>query len=560
MNYKRSVIACLSLFLFSLVLSQKQSALSKAIQNKYCQTSIADYIVIGVGTAGAAVTKMLTDDLQTSVIALHSGENLTQDPLIEFSANAPIVVASALVGSSFFQTGQTTPQIQADDRTVLWAIGLPEGGASSINAMAWVRQTNNSSAQWQAIAGPNWSVNRLLSIYEQLENYSGQTPDPQFRGFNGPIPVRQVAPPTLVSQKFTSAIINATGVPLVEDYNDPNTPIGASPQLQYTQTGTSGALRASSATIFLNNTVMTPDGFGVNGRKLRVIFDALALKTIWSGTKAIGVEYSINGQIQQLFASKGVIVCAGLQSSSFLMHSGIGPKALLNSLNIPVIADNPNVGQGLTDQPFVPLFFSTNPEDSSFPPLDPNTIFQQIAWLPDPSGDPTERAFHFATINIFPGSALSLFSLCKVRSQGIITINSADPTSAPIVNPGLFADSADLQLLQRGMQTYIKNINSALQAIDIDYELISPSPSILSNPNLVANFIKESVMTNQCWQGHCRMAPQNQGGVVDSTGRVYGVQNLIVADASIAPIALDATTMAPAYLIGANIAQLLLGT
>ena len=54
------------------------------------------------------------------------------------------------------------------------------------------------------------------------------------------------------------------------------------------------------------------------------------------------------------------------------------------------------------------------------------------------------------------------------------------------------------------------------------------------------------------------MAPLDQGGVVNSIGRVYGVQNLIVADNSVNPAGMDGTPMATGYLVAANIAQLLL--
>ncbi len=56
------------------------------------------------------------------------------------------------------------------------------------------------------------------------------------------------------------------------------------------------------------------------------------------------------------------------------------------------------------------------------------------------------------------------------------------------------------------------------------------------------------------------MAPLNQGGVVDSTGHVYGVQNLIVADDSIAPIGMDGAPMASAYMIADNIANIIQGS
>jgi choline dehydrogenase-like flavoprotein len=70
--------------------------------------------------------------------------------------------------------------------------------------------------------------------------------------------------------------------------------------------------------------------------------------------------------------------------------------------------------------------------------------------------------------------------------------------------------------------------------------------------------VKVGISCNQHFQSHCLMAPLEQGGVVDSTGHVYGVKNLIVADDSIVPLCMDGSPMASAYLIGANIAELLI--
>lgn len=524
----------------------------------HCRDKIhcADYVIVGVGTAGAVLAKKLSDDKKTSVIAIHNGKNLTQDPDIKFSKNAFTTVLSAVVGSSFYETGLTIPQFNVDDRKLLWAEGVPEGGDSSINAGAWARGTNEVYAKWEAVAGPEWSVKQIEKIYKKLENYHGKTSNPTARGFHGPLDIRQV-PSNKVGDTFTQAVIAATGFPFILDYNDPDTPIGSSNQMQNTQKGRNGRLRVSSATAFLNKKVMTPKGRGVNGRKLRVFFESMALRTIWEGNRAIGVEYlSSNGEHKKVYAKKGVIVCGGLRSSTFLLQSGIGARYLLESLDIPVVFDNPNVGENLTDQTLVPLLFSTNPHD--FPERNLNSIFSQISWLPAPGGNPTVRKVRLTSLNLVPGISAAVFDLIQPKSRGNITINSSDPTSPPVINLGIFSDPADLELYIQSFKVYIKAIDNELKVIDPFYGLIFPDPAIIDDTDLLTAFIKEVVMSNQCFQSHCLMAPLDQGGVVDSTGHVYGVDNLIVADDSIVPVAMDGTPMATAYLIAANIARMLI--
>jgi choline dehydrogenase-like flavoprotein len=147
--------------------------------------------------------------------------------------------------------------------------------------------------------------------------------------------------------------------------------------------------------------------------------------------------------------------------------------------------------------------------------------------------------------------------LLQPQSRGTITITSADPLAQPLINFGLLSNPNDLDLLTSTFQTYVKDISAQLQLIDPQYQLLLPPPEILDDTALVQSYIQEIAGTDFHYQGHCRMAPLNQGGVVDSQGRVYGVNNLIVADDSIIPSPIDGSPMTSAYLIAWNIARML---
>ena len=81
----------------------------------------------------------------------------------------------------------------------------------------------------------------------------------------------------------------------------------------------------------------------------------------------------------------------------------------------------------------------------------------------------------------------------------------------------------------------------------------------INDDEKLEHFIKENLDTTHHVQGMVRMAANEQNGAVDALGQVFGVRNLIVADDSIAPFVSDGNTSAPAYFIGANIADILLG-
>jgi len=574
----------------------------KQLSNGYCifslsdttpvniNLSIPDYLIIGAGTAGSVLARKLSDDNITNVVVLHNGPNLNQDPLITLSENAVITVLDGLVGAPLYATGITTPQPNADDRNLMWIYALPFGGASSVNASAYCRGTNQVYSQWESINGANWSTTRILNSFIELENYTGLTINPNDRGYNGLLPVRQVSTISPMSlNAFLPALQSALpDIPLVVDYNDPSVSNAIDPRMQYTQMGVNGSLRASSAIAFLNNTVMDTNGNGVNGRRLHVIFNVTANNIIWQDNKAIGVTYYGNGQLKKIYANKGVIVTAGIKSSAFLMRSGVGPKALLQSLNIPVVYDNPNVGQNLKDQFHLIFIYQTDPADSPSTPLltlsssiltalaqtnlgqqllhyigsevaAQNGLFFQIAWLPAVgSSADSPRAFRFAAINPIPGFAVVLFDLLQPQSSGSIVINSANPFVEPTMDLGVFTNSNDLDLYFNAVKVYMGNFTSQLSLVNPLYQLVYPDPSIFIDDNSLRSFILSDVNTDMHFQGHCKMAPLNQGGVVDNTGHVYGVQNLIVADDSIVPVGTDGSPMATAYMIADNIANILL--
>lgn len=542
----------------------------------------ADYVIVGMGTAGGLLAKKLTDDNKTSVIALHSGKNFTNSFIIKYAKNTAFSVGAGLLGSKIdlssldlpeevkaklevilansndgarplYESGSSIPQPAANDRELLWVLPLPFAGGTSVNAGAWCRGTNQFFAKWEAISGKEWSVDKILSIYKSLEDYHGQTTNPEARGHHGRLRVRQ-DPISKLARVFTQAEIKATRTPFVLDYNDPNTPIGVSAQIQLTRKGDNSFFRVSSATAFLNHHMMKSDGTGVGGRKLKVLFESFGMRTIWKGNRAIGVEYMQDGIVKKVFANKGVIVCAGLRSSPFLMHSGIGSSALLTSFGIPVLFDNPNVGANLSDQPHTISLFSSNPNDSN---INNNGIFSQIAWLPKPGGNPISRQIRLATLDVVPGLTPCLVDLCQPKSRGSVSINSSNPLAPPVINLGFLTNQDDLDLFVSAYQIYVKQLNLQLQAIDPLYRLIFPDPAILDDLPALTDFIREEVGSNMHFQGHCRMAPLNQQGVVNSRGRVYGTKNLFVADNSVVPLVMDGSPMATGYLVAANIARLL---
>ncbi len=158
---------------------------------------------------------------------------------------------------------QTVPMPGLNGRTSDWTTGLVLGGGSSINGLYYGRGSN--AVRWEEVSGSsNWILDNILATFQALENFQGLTITPGARGENGAVNVLQT--PTL-SQITSNVLLPASqaafpGIPTVVDYNDPSVENCIDPRAQWFIDPT-GAQRVSSATEFLNSSVMTPEGQGL---------------------------------------------------------------------------------------------------------------------------------------------------------------------------------------------------------------------------------------------------------------------------------------------------------
>lgn len=544
----------------------------------------ADYIVIGVGTSGSTVCRLLTDDMKTSVLALEAGGNHNNDPDIKFTRNTPLSVFFDKV--EYYWPGTTIPQSGLDNRSVDWSGGRLLGGGSSVNATVYLRATDHYFDQFAQIAGPRWNAENILHITKKLENFSGV---PGFfsqaaHGEGGLIDIRQA--PTNPAQEVNNlahalqdALLNppiGSGLnplpvlytdqnPINVDFNDPAYPITISSRLEYFQDGPDGSLRVSAATAMLNNSIMTPNGYGIGNRKLRVLLKSTALKILFDDKTAKGVEFLMHGKRARAHARKGVILCAGIHSASLLQVSGIGPRNLLESFNIPVVFDSPNVGVGVKDATALIILLASN---NTFVRPDPNANIDLNAFLPTPGQDPTVRGLHVVMRGFEAGDGvlppgidpLQVTVLTLVQSapqsSGQITIQSNDPLQIAKVDLGILSEQADvdfyINVLRNYIQPFLTNLNL------LGYQAINDPTPFLNDPVLLTQYIRSQVDIASPvfnFTGMTRMGPLEQGAVVDSYGRVYGAKNLFVADNSVAPIITDAGCCTLAFQIGYNIAK-----
>ncbi len=540
---------------------------------------VADVIVVGGGAAGCILMSQLSEKGQFSVLGIEGGLNLTNDPAIE-AVGLPAFLLAGTGKFKYFWPGwnQTVPMAGLNGRTSDWTTGMLLGGGSSINGLYYGRGSNAMYSRWEEVSGSsNWSLDNILATFKALENYQGLTITPGARGVNGPVNILQT--PT-VSQITSQVLLPASqsafpGIPTVVDYNDPIVENCIDPRSQWFIDRT-GTKRVSSATAYLNSMVMTPEGQGVNGHKLFMLFDSVAVKIIFDKHgRAKKVRYVKDGKIFEARARKAVVLAGGINSSKLLQLSGIGPSEALKNAGIKPVFINENVGKHLQNHPLIFITMLADPNLSGIPAGAPYAFTINNVYLPVVGGSASgprmlQILFEFipATAQTPPLLAVG-FDLLNPVSEGSVTIQSDNSFQIAAADDAFYQNPVDLENMKNAVKVYIRAL---LDQLAIIYPFPSPYfKPILSDPiNLVIlsgyndAFVEAYVKNNSNlsldihhFVSHCKMAPLNAGGVVDGDTRVYGTKNVFVADNSICPVIPDINTTGPAMMIGLRSSEIL---
>jgi choline dehydrogenase len=147
-------------------------------------------------------------------------------------------------------------------------------------------------------------------------------------------------------------------------------------------------------------------------------------------------------------------------------------------------------------------------------------------------------------------------SLVQPKSRGEIRLRSADPLAAPIIRANYLQEQADVAALVRGVHL-ARWFGEADAYTPLRAGEILPGAAMKSDTELAA-FVRRDSDTIYHGAGTCRMGPvKDEGAVVDSALHVRGVDGLRVADASIMPEVVNATTNAACVMIGEKAAELI---
>ncbi|MGA3600133.1 GMC family oxidoreductase [Lysinibacillus agricola] len=548
-----------------------------------CKNHIFDYIIIGAGTAGGVIAKKLTDDKSTSVLALETGTNLTKQ-----LSSPSIEVALNLANDNKFSYNILSKTEQALGRQLRLAGGRAIGGSSSHNAMYAVRGSRELYNEWGKLVGNQWNYQNIAPLFIENETYTGTSQNPNQRGTDGPIFIRQqITPARGLINTLTQATSDVLNIPIARDYNTGirDCTFLKSQFLQQEVDG--GFVRSSTATGYLNETIVTQgdqidsDEFGVDGRKLMILtkttVNKILLQKKGEEYVAYGVDFVRNGNCQKAFARKGIIVAAGVFSPTILQRSGIGKPEDLAAVGVPVLIENEHVGHNLqahhavgmgvevrTDR-LLPILFADPNEPialGAFKKVNGPGRNIQLIGVPVPLFVPNQDVLiNNWGFNINNLSNVMSFGLVNLnpKNRGEIVIAHSDPEATPTLQFNPLDNDDDLNFI---IDHYIEVYNIVQRAKQLDpagiYRTVYPNEAIfkLTDENekrsQLANFAKASYISFEHYGGQCKMEKSIQEGVVDGFLNVFGTKNLKVADLSVSPILPDGNTTLAAQMIGLN--------
>ena len=530
-----------------------------------------DYIIVGAGSAGCVLADRLSANGRHRVTVLEAGGSDRR-----FFVTLPLGYGKLFYDPSVNWMYKTEPDPGLAGARDHWPRGKVLGGSSSINAMVYIRGHRADYEEWEAAGNSGWGWDDVLGAYKAMEDT--EAGGDAYRGAGGPLFVSANRKGLHPLVKDYVAACESAGLPANPDFN------GAEQEgAGIYQMTIQNARRNSAARAFLRPAMQRPN--------CRVETRAMVTRVIVTDGRATGVEYIQNGQRKVLHARAEVILSGGaINSPQLLQLSGIGPGALLQGLGIPVIRDNANVGDHLSDHQGInytwrmkvptyndelrpwwgkliagmkyvlagsgPLaksinhaggFFRTSP-DLARPNM--QLYMQAFSTL-----IPREGERPILTPDPFPGMSIGL-SNCRPTSRGHIRITSPDAMVHPSIVANAFSTNHDVQEMLAAVK-YLRHLAAQPPLARLIAEELRPGPEVTTDEAIIDDFRKRSgtVYHPSCT---CRMGPDPASSVIDARLKVHGVDRLRVIDASSFPNLIAGNTNAPSMMVGWKGAELVL--
>ena len=524
----------------------------------------ADYVIIGSGSAGAAVAYRLGEAGYSVLVIEYGGSDW--GPFIQMPAALSYPMNMARYDWGF----HSEPEPHLGGRRLATPRGKVLGGSSSINGMVYVRGHPRDFDTWAEMGAAGWSFADVLPYFIRMENWHGGHSD--WRGDSGPLHVTRGLRRNPLYHSFVEAGAQA-GFELTFDYNGQKQE-GFGPMEQTVWRGR----RWSVANAYLRPALRRGNVRVLSGLALRVVIEA---------GRATGVEIQQAQGRQVIAARREVIVSASsINTPKLLMLSGIGPAAHLAEHGIEVAADRPGVGANLQDH--LEMYFQMR----SLKPVTLYSVYNYpgmarigAQWLFAKMGLGTSNQFesaafvrsrpgieypdiqyHFLPLAVrYDGTSAvkghgfqAHVGPMRSPSRGSVRLRSADPAEPPAIRFNYMETGQDWIDFRHCIRLTRELFAQPAFAPYAGGE-IQPGAALQSDDEL-DGFVREHVESAFHPCGTARLGRRDDPmAVVDPECRVIGVEGLRVADSSIFPQITNGNLNAPSIMVGEKAADHILG-
>jgi choline dehydrogenase len=348
----------------------------------------------------------------------------------------------------------------------------------------------------------------------------------------------------------------AAGIPRVDDLNDLEENIGMAPSPANIVDG----VRFNTAFAYLDPVRARPN--------LTIVGDSACNHLEIKSERVNAVVIAGRDGAHRIEVGRVIVAAGTYGSPAILLRSGIGDPAELRAAGITPMHDLPGVGRNLHDHPRVTLNFAGTRELEEM-----MAAFAGDHWMPEEqtiAKARSSRCTEAFDLHVYPvggrdrtsrtGWHWTLEVACLTpRSRGRLRLASADPAAAPLIDHRYLSDpeDEDLRVLADGV-AIAREIAAHSAMPRLAGDEISPGDRVATRGEIEA-FVRANCLHYFHPVGTCRMGPASDpSAVVDSRGKIHGLDNVYISDASIMPVIPRANTNLPALVIGERIARWLL--